>query len=64
MGEREGDKIIEQMRSEGKKVYSISRLNCLDQCPYQAYLNYVKCEEQEPNIWACMPCHCLCHWHA
>lgn len=53
MATREIDKRLEQLRAEGKQLYSISKLNTINTCPYQAYLNYVEHEKQKPNIWAC-----------
>lgn len=52
MGERLQDERLEELRRQGKKIYSISRLNCLNQCAYQAYLNYIKEEPEEQNIWS------------
>ena len=53
MAAREIDSRLVQLKAEGKKIYSISKLNTLHQCKYQAYLNYVEHEEQKSNIWAC-----------
>lgn len=41
MGQREDSKILSDLRKSGAKIYSISRLNTMNTCPYQAYLNYV-----------------------
>ena len=49
--EREEDPRIIALEKDGAKIYSISRLNTLNQCPYQAYLNYIKQEEQRIGIW-------------
>lgn len=49
--ERTSDKRLEELRNEGKQIYSISRLNCIDQCQYQAYLRYILKESEAPNIW-------------
>lgn len=53
MAERIEDKRLTELRDMGYQIYSISRLNTIHQCPYQAYLNYVLGEKQKPNIWAC-----------
>ena len=53
MGTRTDDKRLEELREKGFQIYSISRLNAIHQCPYQAYLNYIVGEKQKPNIWAC-----------
>lgn len=50
--EREEDKRLVELREQGVHIYSISRLNTMDQCPYQAYLSYIKKEEQKQNCWA------------
>lgn len=52
--EREADKRLEELRNNGVSIYSISRLNCIDQCPYQAYLRYVVGEKENANIWGIM----------
>lgn len=41
MSERKEDPKLIALRESGAKTYSISKLNTMDQCPYQAYLNYV-----------------------
>ena len=53
MGTRANDKRLQELRDKGYQIYSISRLNTLHQCKYQAYLNYIVGETQKPNIWAC-----------
>lgn len=50
--ERARDERLQKLLDEGVKLYSISKLNTMDQCPYQAYLNYVEHEPQKNNIWA------------
>ena len=53
MATREIDKRLEALRAEGKQLYSISKLNTMHQCKYQAYLTYIEHEKQRDNIWAC-----------
>lgn len=53
MAVREIDKQLEELKAQGKTLYSISKLNTLHQCKHQAYLNYIEHEKQKPNIWAC-----------
>ena len=53
MATRTEDKRLTELREKGFQIYSISRLNTIHQCEYQAYLNYVMEEKQKPNIWAC-----------
>ena len=52
MAKRELNSRLEKLYDEGHEVYSISKLNTMAQCPYQAYLNYVKKEKSKPNAWA------------
>ena len=47
MAERKEDIRLKKIRDSGGKLYSISRLNTMNQCPYQAYLKYVKKEEEK-----------------
>ena len=53
MGARAEDERLIELRDKGIHIYSISRLNTIHQCEYQAYLNYILGEKQKPNIWAC-----------
>lgn len=50
--EREADRRITELREKGINIYSISRLNTIHQCPYQAWLNYHEAVPQNSNIWA------------
>lgn len=52
--ERAEDQRLKELRDKGVSIYSISRLNTIDQCPYQAYLNYIKEIPQIPNCWSCL----------
>ena len=42
MAQREIDPKLKELFDRGEKVYSISKLNNIDTCEYQAYLTYVK----------------------
>ena len=53
MAVREMDKRLKELKVQGKHLYSISKLNTIHQCKYQAYLNYILHEKQKDNIWAC-----------
>ena len=53
MAQREIDNRLTELKDAGYSIYSISKLNTIHQCPYQAYLNYTLHEKQRPNIWAC-----------
>lgn len=52
MGEREKDERLKEIWDKGGRTYSISKLNTINQCPYQAYLCYVKKEKGANNVWA------------
>ena len=53
MAVREMDERLKELKAQGKRLYSISKLNTIHQCKYQAYLNYILHEKQKDNIWAC-----------
>ena len=42
---------LEKLYAAGKKVYSISKANCIDQCLYQAYLTYMKHEPSRQSVY-------------
>ena len=42
---------IDQLRKEGKTIYSISRLNTVDECGYSYWLTYHEHELSEENIY-------------
>ena len=48
---------LQKLIDEGCEIYSISRLNTMAQCPYQAYLNYIEREQSKPNAWAILGGH-------
>lgn len=52
--EREKDNRLEELRAQGKNIYSISRLNSLNQCPYAAYITYVIGDRGDNNVWAAL----------
>lgn len=52
--ERAKEERLEELRAQGKNIYSISRLNTLNQCPYQAYRTYVLGDRGETNVWAAL----------
>ena len=43
---------LQKLFDEGAEVYSISRLNCINQCEYQAYLSYIEEAPKKNNVWA------------
>lgn len=52
MGQRELDPRLKALFDAKKKVYSISKLNTIDQCEYQAYLSYVKHMKQSSSCYS------------
>ena len=56
MAERIIDPRLQKLFDDGAHVYSISRLNSLNQCAYAAYMKYVKepPEIEASNVWACL----------
>lgn len=56
--ERVEDPRLQSLREAGARIYSISRLNTMAQCPYQSYLNYVKQEPQKMGIWSSLGGRC------
>ena len=52
MGQRELDPRLKALFDAKKKVYSISKLNTIDQCEYQAYLSYVKHTKQSSSCYS------------
>jgi len=54
MGKRELDERLKKLFDEKKKVYSISKLNCIDQCLYQAYCTYILKDRGLNNCYGVM----------
>ena len=54
MAKRDKDPRLQKLFDEGKKVYSISKLNTIEQCCYQAYLTYKKPREGSQNVYGIM----------
>lgn len=52
--ERELESKVEKLRASGKEVYSFSRLDCMNNCLYEAYRTYVldDRENQVSNIYS------------
>lgn len=51
---REKSNEIEELKKQGKRFYSISKADTIDQCHYQAYLAYIKHAKAVPNIYSLM----------
>lgn len=52
MAAREITPELQKLFNEGAEVYSISRLNCINQCEYQAYLSYIACLPKKGCVWS------------
>ena len=52
--ERAKEDKVEELKRQGKTVYSISRLNSLNQCPYAAYITYKLDDRGDENVWAAL----------
>lgn len=50
--ERTADKRLEELKASGKTVYSISRLDTINHCLYEAYRTYILHERGENNVYA------------
>lgn len=51
MAQREVDPRLKELFDRGEKVYSISKLNNIDTCEYQAYLTYIMKEKGLGNCY-------------
>lgn len=51
---REKNNEIEKLKEQGKRFYSISKADTIDQCHYQAFLAYVKRSKAIPNVYSLM----------
>lgn len=52
--ERAKEDRLEALKAQGKNIYSISRLNSLNQCAYSAYITYVLGDRGDNNVWAAL----------
>lgn len=52
MSERAEDKRLKELRDAGHEIYSISRLDCINNCLFSAYKKYVLHEKEKPNIYS------------
>lgn len=50
--ERATDKRLEELKASGKTIYSISRLDTINHCLYEAYRTYILHERGENNVYA------------
>jgi RecB family exonuclease len=51
MSERIEDPRIKEYIDKGYQIYSISKINSFDNCPYEYYLNYIKKLKSKDNIY-------------
>ena len=54
MSERKADARLEELKNNGIPIYSISRLDTINRCLYEAYLTYVLKRKGSPNIYGCL----------
>lgn len=54
MGERAEDKRLQELKDQGVELYSISRLDTINNCLYEAYLTYRLGDRGANNIYAVM----------
>lgn len=50
--QRLADKRLEELREAGKTIYSISRLDCINRCLYEAYRTYILGDRGGQNCYA------------
>ncbi len=50
--ERKADERLEELKNNGVPIYSISRLDTINRCLYEAYLTYILNEKQSPNVYS------------
>lgn len=53
MASRENDERLDRLRAEGKTIYSISRIDSINNCLYGAYRTYVLGERGNGNVYSC-----------
>lgn len=53
MAQREKDDRLENLRESGAKIYSISKVNTIENCEYEAFLKYVQTPRPQavPNVY-------------
>ena len=49
---RESDVRLQQIKESGKPIYSISRIDAINRCLYEAYLTYILKEQGKDNIYS------------
>lgn len=52
--QRVEDDRIKELKQQEAEIYSISRLNCINQCAYQAYLSYIACLPKKTGVWSAL----------
>lgn len=51
IGQRAKEPELQKLFNEGKKVYSFSKLNTIDNCLYEAYETYIQHKRGTPNVY-------------
>lgn len=59
MGQREIAPELQALYDKGANVYSYSKLSTINDCPYNAYLTYIKKREQVQNVYSYLGT--ICH---
>lgn len=54
MGQREVDPRLQELYDKGVNLYSISKINTIDQCLYQAYKTYILHQRGKDNVYGIM----------
>ena len=54
MGQREKDERLEELKRQGKHLYSISKRDSINQCLYKTFLGYIEYLSSIPNIYSIM----------
>lgn len=54
MSNREKQEVLKELNAKNIPVYSYSRLECINSCPFEAYLTYIKGwrNKQEQNVYS------------
>ena len=54
MSIRKNDERLQELKDKGIPIYSISRLDCINRCLYEAYLTYILGKKGNQNIYSCL----------
>jgi len=54
MSTRSTDPRLQELYDSGEQIYSISRLDCINNCLYESYRTYIKKDRGQENIYSCL----------